>query len=758
MEVRRGAGTLLPATAELTERIGWFIRLRWVAIAGVALFVLAGGRILSLDLHLLPILVTLGLLALYNTLATGYFHRMGKPSSTDAPFSPKSHTFSPPEGEASSPRLARWLLPRALRGMDYHPSVIRAVYFANTQMMLDLLFLAVLLHFTGGIENPLRLFFLFHVIIAAILLSRRATYAYATLALLLMTAMALGEMTGILPHYTLRAHWRPGAYQEAGLVGAQLFLLGTALFITAYIASSIGARLRKKELEVLRLSFAVEDKASRLETAYSQLSAAEEAKSRYMRKVAHELRGPLGTVQTTLGVALKKMEAGEAPHSRELVGRAWRRTGQLAEMTTKLLTLSRVREGTGGGEAQRLQPRALGLEVLDDVKVAALKSGLTLEVDLSPDIPEMNANPEGLRDLFTNLLGNALHYTPEGGTIRFSMNREGAGFTVEVQDTGIGIEEEALDRIFEEFYRSEAARSHHPDGTGLGMAIAKAVVDQHRGSIKIQSEVGKGTRVRVGIPPIPEPAASSSNSLFPERSISMQTVTHGGRTYEVDDQGFLQNWGDWDEAFAQGEAPYAGVQGPLTEKHWEVIHHIRTRFQETGECPLVYSTCRALKLRLKELEALFPRGYQRGACKLAGLSYRDRFVNYFGEPSRVGESGRGGAPAWAETPITEEGSSRLARKTYRINELGFLVDSSEWDPEYALFRAAELKLPTLTGGHWKILAYLRSTFEETGTVPTVFQCCQDNGMELEDLETLFPDGYHRGAVKLAGLCVRIGGG
>ncbi len=504
---------LLPATAELTERIGWFIRLRWVAVLGVTLFVLGGPRILPLTLHLSPIFTTLALLALYNGVATAYFRArvvragisalagsgegVGDPSRGAAG---PDEDLATPDQRPASPRLARWLLPRTLRVMGYGPTVIRSVYFVNLQMLLDLFFLVILIHFTGGIENPLRMFFLFHVIISAILLSRRATYFYATAALLLMAGMTLGEMTGWLAHYGLSAHWREGAYADPHLAGAQLFLLGTTLYITAYIGSSIGARLRARELDVVLLTGAVEEKAAHLEAAYEELSRAERAKSQYMRKVAHELRGPLGTIQTALGVALQKASGASATTSLDLIRRAWSRAGELAELTRELLTLSRARDGRALAEAVPLRPGEVAARVLEEMRDRARDGGVELRVEVPPELPEMTADPEGLSDLLTNLLANAIRYTPSGGSVTFSMTEEGPNLEVRVSDTGIGIEAGALNRIFEEFYRSEAARAFAPEGTGLGMAIVKAVVDQHRGDVKVESEEGRGTRVRVQIP------------------------------------------------------------------------------------------------------------------------------------------------------------------------------------------------------------------------------------------------------------------
>jgi len=493
---------LLPTTAELMERIGWFIRLRWVAAGGVVLFVALGSRLLPVDFHVFPVLGTLALLALYNSMATLYFRRLSR--------EPPLPVMAPGPGGAPAPRLARWLLPRTLRDVPCHPGIIRAVYFVNVQMVVDLAFLAVLLHFTGGIENPLRMFFLFHVIIAGILLSRRATYLYATVSLLFMTCVTLGEMAGWITHFSLNAHWRTGGYQDPHLAVTQLFLLGATLFITAYMGSSIGARLRQKELDAVLLGQALEEEAGRLQVAMGQVRAAERAKSQYMRKVAHELRGPLGTIQTALAVVLRGVPEGADRTSLDLIRRAERRAGELAEVTRELLSLSRARDGRGVTEWIRIRPEDAVARVLEEVEPRAVAAGLSLRIDLPPGLPEITGDPEGLGDLLSNLLGNAVRYTPPGGVVSLSMRQEGSRLVVEVSDTGIGIGGDALSRIFDEFYRSEAARAHAPEGSGLGLAIVKAVVEQHGGSVEVQSEVGRGTHFHVELPLSPADAASNA--------------------------------------------------------------------------------------------------------------------------------------------------------------------------------------------------------------------------------------------------------
>lgn len=495
-------------------RLGWLVRLRWLAVIGSTLFIEVGRRILPIHLSLAPLYGVLAALAAYNLGLWLILHLLGR-RSVDAGPAPDPVPAGPtgaagpggvgnaaaggPPGPSIGP-FARFLLPRTPPGIDYYDrGAGRAAVLAVSQIVPDLCFLTALLHFAGGIENPLRVFLVFHVIIASILLSRAATYAVATLGALLLAGMGLAEMWGALPHYSLEGHWRPGAFTNPGLVGTQLFLLTFTLFVAAYLASSIAARLRRRELDVVVLSRQLADKARRVEDAYAELSVAERAKSQYMRKVAHELREPLGTVKTALTVALDS--AGDMPaRVRDLVERAQRRAGDLAEMTRELLSLARAQGAAALADRVPVDLAEIAQPVLEELRARALDAGLTFGTEIARPLPPLAGDAEGLADLMTNLLSNAVRYTPAGGSVTFRVMAEDDAVVLEVSDTGIGVPEEDRDRIFDEFYRSPNARDFAHQGSGLGMPIVKAVVERHGGTIHLDSCPGKGTRVRVTLP------------------------------------------------------------------------------------------------------------------------------------------------------------------------------------------------------------------------------------------------------------------
>ncbi len=216
----------------------------------------------------------------------------------------------------------------------------------------------------------------------------------------------------------------------------------------------------------------------------------------------------------------------------------------------------------------------------------------------------------------------------------------------------------------------------------------------------------------------------------------MSKIVFKNQTYSVDEEGFLLDSRHWDENFAEGTAPSVKIPSGLTDSHWKVINSIRQFFKDEGYCPMVHQTCKMNQFHLKDLELLFPAGHLRGACKLAGITYREGYASF---------------------SFKQASDSRLPLpvKTYGVDVRGFLIDPEQWDEQFAVFKAHEMKMhKPLKDEHWRVISFLRDRYKTHRIVPTVFETCRANDMEIEDLEALFPDGYHRGAVKIAGLRVR----
>ncbi len=142
----------------------------------------------------------------------------------------------------------------------------------------------------------------------------------------------------------------------------------------------------------------------------------------------------------------------------------------------------------------------------------------------------------------------------------------------------------------------------------------------------------------------------------------MGSFEYGPKSYLTDDEGFLVDLDDWDEAFAEGMAAACGISGDLTPEHWKVIRFIRDCYRDYRRCPLVYQTCKLNGLKLAEPQRLFPTGYLRGACRLAGISYRDSCQSVPEDPHITAGVGVHGT---AGTYVADESAFWLTRRRGR---------------------------------------------------------------------------------------------
>jgi len=204
--------------------------------------------------------------------------------------------------------------------------------------------------------------------------------------------------------------------------------------------------------------------------------------------------------------------------------------------------------------------------------------------------------------------------------------------------------------------------------------------------------------------------------------------------YKVDSYGFLIDTGQWDENFAKGVAAELNLTGGLKDKHWKIIYFIRDYYKKANSCPIVYETCKQNNLSLHDLKELFPAGYQRGACRISGITFNEGFLRYH-SPDKSKESDSKAQP----------------ERTYIIDKYGFLVNYVDWDEDFAVLKSVEMKMPKLNDSHWKVINYLRNKYQLTKKTPTIYEVCEENNLNIEEFNNLFPDGYHRGALKLSGL-------
>ncbi len=357
----------------------------------------------------------------------------------------------------------------------YFPGVKKVI---NLQMSLDLLFLSVLLHFSGGVENPFIVYFIFHMIIASSLLSVFESYLQATLATVLLVFLALLEYQEIIPHYCLTGFIEHDAHNEAFYVFGKVGILASALYLVVFMTSSIAARSRKYE-EGCRLT-------------NIKLKEQDRLKNEYISRVTHDIKGHLAAIQSCLDVVVNKMVGPLNEQQDNFISRAHDRTKKLTTFIRTLLRLTQIRL-SHVIDMKEFSLKETIQAAINSVQSNAEQKSIKISSQISPEITTITGNQFSIEELITNLLLNAIKYTPKGNTVAVHTS-DGDGFVrIAIIDTGIGIPKDEIGHIFEEFYRASNARETERDGTGLGLSIAKQIVERHGGTIDVKSEINKGT-------------------------------------------------------------------------------------------------------------------------------------------------------------------------------------------------------------------------------------------------------------------------
>ncbi len=436
---------------ELLYRLGWFTRVRW-AMGGLALFgLLVSWYVLRVRFRLdgeetitPAVNVVLGVF-FYNavfTFAVHVFRAIGK------------------------------ITRRLIYGL------------ATGQLVCDMIAACALAHYTGGVENFFIILVLLPLVVTTELLPRKWTYAAAGAAVVLIHALAWGEQQGVLKH--VHPEW-PG--RTVGLYADPMYVLEVTaamtvtIFVTVFAASSISRKLRDREAD--------------LEEAYLFLRLADEAKSFFMRKAGHEMRAPLSAIHSILG-AIEDTSTVLSPEHRRMIRRTQHRLGGLMRLVDDLRQYSRLRSPTGFLRIRRVSLDAVVRATVELFRQRASSAGVSVTCTTQP--VQLEGDEDLLSEVVTNLVSNAIQYTPAGGKAEVRLRADRQEAVLVVADTGIGISPEASDSIFGEFYRTPEARRMLPEGSGLGLAITRRIVDLHQGRIEFSPQQPRGTVFTVRLP------------------------------------------------------------------------------------------------------------------------------------------------------------------------------------------------------------------------------------------------------------------
>jgi len=264
----------------------------------------------------------------------------------------------------------------------------------------------------------------------------------------------------------------------------------------------------RKVLEEKQRFVRLRDFADQLEKANQELRRIDSMKSEFVSVASHELRTPLATIKNAVQLVLKGTAGKINENQAKFLSMAERNINRLTNILNDLLNLSRIESGR-----IEIKFENIGLKGIIELAASSLKphadgKSIKIDVEINGPLPTVYADPEKMEQILTNLIDNAIKFTPEGGRILIAAqplphdgrNVHNDGVAVSVKDTGIGIPPEHLGAVFEKFHQVEGSLQRSASGTGLGLAITKGLVEAHQGKIWVESELGKGSTFTFSLP------------------------------------------------------------------------------------------------------------------------------------------------------------------------------------------------------------------------------------------------------------------
>ena len=425
----------------------WLVRLRWFAILGIIVSYFGAINLLHITIWTLPVYIISLILVLLN--------------------------------------LTSFSLLKYLQRSNIRRTLRIVSLIINFQISTDLILLTLLLHYSGGVENPFIVYYIFHMIIGSIVLSTFESILQTSFALMLVGAMTFLEYAGILKHYPLEGFIITNMYNNLTYLICTGLIFVTTSYFVVYITKKIILESRKHEKAYLKANLKLKQK--------------EKIKNEYVMRITHDIKGHITAIQSCINILHNKIAGPLNGQQEEFVNRAHSRAGILNKFISDLLNL------TYRKLQQKQEKRFFSLKhsVEESVKIAEEYSspkniGLTMKIDSS--LNEIYGEQASIEEVLLNLITNAVKYSSSGQNVTINAEDKGEAVLIEVIDEGIGIPEDETQFIFNDFYRASNARNITNDGTGLGLAITKHIIESHGGKIWVNSKLDKGTTFSLMLP------------------------------------------------------------------------------------------------------------------------------------------------------------------------------------------------------------------------------------------------------------------
>ncbi len=359
------------------------------------------------------------------------------------------------------------------RFIKCEPGHFNPLHFSLLQMMLDLTALGLIVYFTGTIETPLFMLFVFHMIIGSLILPEVVIYSVAGIVVVFFNILVFGEYLGFIPHQQINGLLSFPLYNSIKFLIAYDVVFTFVIFISVFLANKIARQLYQIEQELIE--------------TIDKLNTAEVEKQKYIIGIVHEIKTPLNAVYSYLDVILKKFLGPLDKQVEERLNRAKIRSGEAIDMINDVLKISKLRLL----DEITLEEVEVNKIVVSTIKklVAIIKAKHIMLNFI--DGRTFNGTIKGdkilLEIAFSNLIGNAVKYVGNNGLVEITFTNNQKEEIIQISDNGIGIPSQDLEKIFTDFFRASNIKEKSYEGTGLGLSVVSQIIKKHNGSIRVES-------------------------------------------------------------------------------------------------------------------------------------------------------------------------------------------------------------------------------------------------------------------------------
>ena len=351
--------------------------------------------------------------------------------------------------------------------------------FALIQILLDLITLMILVYLTGLLNSPFYLFFIFHAIIGSMILPGRIVYAIVILLLIIFSFLNISVHYGMMQEFLI-SNAGPIVSLSMNYIVLNLITFWLMMLASVMFSNNLAGALFKREQQLLE--------------AVSEIELSEKEKQKYVLAVVHEVKSPIAAIVSYLNLLIGGITGEINDKAREVLLKMKKRSEEAISITNDIIEVSKIKL-LEEIRKEEIDPEEIITEIIEKIKDKF--SGADIVFTFNDDRTSQRAvyaDRHLMEILFSNIISNALKYTPPGGTVDLSIFDKDDRLCISLSDSGIGIPPAEINKISGEFYRASNAKKSRIEGTGLGLSVVKQIMEKHDGTMNIisPSELGSG--------------------------------------------------------------------------------------------------------------------------------------------------------------------------------------------------------------------------------------------------------------------------